>query len=267
MYGLAISPCPNDTFAFYGLLHGKTGYEPELKTRFDDIEALNRLCFQGSIDFCKISFHAYVLLRDRYELLDCGSALGFGCGPLVVSKTFMAEEQLRSQRIAVPGRYTTATLLLKLLLGPDPDLVEMPFDHIMPAVAAGRVGAGLIIHESRFTYAEHGLTSVLDLGEWWERECGHPIPLGGIVARKSLGDAAIGNFDRALGRSIDYAWAHPEETESFMRLYAQEMAPDVMHRHVNLYVNRFTRGLGQEGRAAVAFLIEEAARRGLHLSP
>ena len=259
MLRLAISPCPNDTFAFFGLLHGKTAFREPLDVRFEDIEALNRLCFAGQVDICKISFSAYLRVRDRYRLLETGSALGFGCGPLVVARQPLTPELLRRHPIAVPGFNTTAALLLRLWLGPDLELVEQPFDRIMPAVAAGRFAAGLIIHESRFTYERFDLIRVIDLGSWWERESGHPIPLGCIVARHDLESGRVAAFDRALGESIDYAWKHEAETQPFMKAHAQEMEPEVMKNHVALYVNRFTRGLGARGRAAIAHLAETAA--------
>ena len=260
MTTLAISPCPNDTFAFYGLLHDKVGHAVPETVTYADIEELNRMCLAGEVDFCKISFHAYALVRDRYTLLEAGSALGFGCGPLVVARPGMTAARLASGRIAIPGQLTTATLLFKLWLGPGPELVPMPFDRIMPAVAAGQVDAGLIIHESRFTFQKHGLISLVDLGAWWEEHSGHPIPLGGIVARRDLPEATITAFDAALARSIDYAHQHWDELVPYMQRHAQEMEPDVMKAHVELYVNRFTRALGTQGRTAVDFLVNEMER-------
>ncbi len=263
MYRLAISPCPNDTFAFYGLIHGKTDWTEPLDLRFADIEELNRFCFEDQADFCKISFHTYLLVRERYSLLETGSALGFGCGPLLVARTGLSLSNLKNKTIAVPGRYTTAALLLGLLLGRDLNTVEMRFDHIMPAVEEGRVDAGLIIHESRFTYGARGLVSLVDLGVWWERESGFPIPLGGIVAHRRLGEREVTAFDAALGQAVDYAWAHPEETYPFMQEHAREMDMEVMKSHVALYVNRFTRRLGAEGRTAIEYLVQLARKRGL----
>ena len=262
MHRLAISPCPNDTFAFYALLHGKTSWRAPFDLQYLDIEELNHLCMSGAVDFCKISFHAYVLLRDRFRLLRSGSALGFGCGPLVVCKENHSRQSLIGKRIAIPGRYTTAALLLKLWLGEETELVEMVFDRIMPAVADGAVDAGLIIHESRFTYAQHGLSSAVDLGDWWEKETGFPIPLGGIVARKDLPESEIVAFENALSDSIAYAFDHREETVPYMREHAQEMARDVMDAHVDLYVNDFTRDLGQKGNAAIKHLVERVEALG-----
>ena len=258
MYRLAISPCPNDTFAFYGLLHGHTPFDPRLlKTDFLDIEALNQGCFREEADFCKISFGAYAALEDRYLLLEAGAALGFGCGPLLVAREKMPLANLAGLKVAVPGLHTTATLLLRLLLG-EMDMVVMVFDQIMPAVVRGEVDAGLIIHESRFTYQRHGLVALDDLGAHWERETGHPIPLGGIVAHRRLDPDVIAAFDSSLAASIDYAHEHPSLIVPFMRRHAHEMEEAVMAEHIALYVNEFTRGLGPRGRAAVAFLNERA---------
>lgn len=263
MHSLAISPCPNDTFAFYGLIQGKTSWQEPLNVQFADISELNDLCFRSEVDFCKVSFHAYLQLRDRFQLLRSGSALGFGCGPLIVARTPVELQDLKRLTIGAPGQHTTATLLLKLLLGGDVNLKEMRFDKIMPAVAAGEVDAGLIIHESRFTYQDHQLVSLIDLGDWWENESGHPIPLGGIVARKDLPELKVEAFDRALKESIDYGWSHQEETLPFMKEHAQEMDEEVMQAHVNLYVNGFTRDLGLEGHAAIEDLVKRARLAGL----
>lgn len=255
---LAISPCPNDTYAFYGLLHAKTNYAMPLETRFADIEALNHLCMSGEVDFCKISFHTYLLIRDHYRLLKSGSALGFGCGPLVIAKKAMNPAELKGKRIAIPGPYTTATLLLQLWLGQNLNLVEKSFDEIMPAITKGEVDAGLIIHESRFTYARFGLVSLVDLGDWWEKETGTPIPLGGIVARKDLNEAEITAFENALQQSILYANRNPAEALPFMQKHAQEMEPEVMRKHVELYVNEYTLDLGIQGISAINALIERS---------
>lgn len=258
MHRLAISRCPNDTFAFYALIHGKTSWSLPLEVSYGDIEELNRLCFEGRVHFSKVSFGAYLHLRDRFSLIDAGSALGSGCGPLVVASRHMPVVALKHKTIATPGCYTTASLLLKLLLGADVDTVEQSFDSIMPAVVRGDVDAGLIIHESRFTYQDHGLLSLIDLGDWWEKESGHPIPLGGIIADGSLPASLICEFNDALVESIDYAWAHWDEVLPYMQQHAQEMDADVMQKHVSLYVNAFTRSLGSTGHAAIDYLLSQA---------
>ncbi|CAM2007847.1 1,4-dihydroxy-6-naphthoate synthase [Acanthopleuribacter pedis] len=256
MIRLALSPCPNDTFAFYGLLHGKTSFTETIDVQYADIEALNGICLNDAADICKISFGLYPRIYDRYQLLEGGSALGFGCGPLIVARE--PDLEPTGARIAVPGANTTAKLLLDLYTQRDYQPVERVFDQIMPACEAGEVDAGLIIHESRFTYQTHGLHKRVDLGEWWERVTGHPIPLGGIVAHQRVDADTLSRFDAALRESIDYAWRHQDEVVPFMRRHAQEMERSVMEQHVALYVNDFTRALGQTGRDAVANLVLRA---------
>ncbi|MDD2310878.1 MAG: 1,4-dihydroxy-6-naphthoate synthase, partial [Desulfuromonadaceae bacterium] len=209
---LGFSPCPNDTFMFYPLVHGlvDTG-GLSYRERLEDVETLNQLALAGELDVSKVSYHALGHIRDRYALLRSGSALGRGCGPLLVAGTAIDPSDLRGRTIAVPGRYTTALLLLRLF---DPALdkfIVMPFNEIMDAVLRGDVDAGLIIHESRFTYEGFGLHKLLDLGEWWEGETGLPIPLGGIVARRSLGADTIATVELALKGGVQYARTHPGE--------------------------------------------------------
>ncbi|PIE90150.1 MAG: 1,4-dihydroxy-6-naphthoate synthase [Acidobacteria bacterium] len=262
-FRLAISPCPNDTFAFYGLLHGKVPYSRDLQTEYMDIEALNLQCMRHRFDFCKISFSAFLPLSRDYVMLDSGAALGFGCGPLIVAKETFPLQELSTRKIAIPGKNTTACLLLKLFAGKSLHTVEMPFDHIMDAVNRGDVDAGLIIHESRFTYRSMGLIELVDLGAWWEQKTGAAIPLGGIVARRTLPVDSILEFQQALTRSIDYAWNHPDEVVPFMKEHAQEIDREVMLQHVNLYVNEFTRSLGPAGEKSVRMLFAESVVAGL----
>ena len=259
---LAISPCPNDTFSFYGLLHGKTSFAEEIRCEFKDIEALNQSCIQARFDFCKISFHAFLRLSHSHWMLDSGAALGFGCGPLIVVKNGSEAGSLSRMKIAVPGENTTAYLLLRLYAGSQLDTVEMPFDRILSSVANGEVDAGLIIHESRFTYQEYGLSEMADLGAWWEKQSGHAIPLGGIVASRTLEPNRIHAFQQALKDSIDFAWNHQDEVLPFMREHAQEMDLEIMMRHVELYVNQFTRSLGQSGRASIHALMKASLGLG-----
>jgi 1,4-dihydroxy-6-naphthoate synthase len=213
----------------------------------------------------KISFHAYGHLRDRYALLRSGGALGRGCGPLVVARTPFGEKALAEKTVAIPGKLTTAALLVRLFA---PDLSEaritvMPFNEIMPAVCGGQVDAGVIIHESRFTYQRHGLTQIVDLGEWWERTTAHAIPLGGIAMRRDLGDALIRRTEQALGASVEYAYAHPEHVWPTIRRHAEEMEDEVMRQHIALYVNDFTRDYGVEGEAAIRHLLGTAEGLGI----
>jgi 1,4-dihydroxy-6-naphthoate synthase len=261
---LGFSPCPNDTFMFYPLVHGlvDTG-GLAYRERLEDVETLNRLALDGELDVSKVSYHALGHIRDRYALLRSGSALGRGCGPLLVAADRFDPADLRGKTIAVPGRYTTAKLLLRLF---DPTLanfIVMPFNEIMDAVLSGNVDAGLIIHESRFTYHGFGLHKLLDLGEWWEGETGLPIPLGGIVARRSLGAETIAAIERALRAGVEYARSHPEEAGRYICEHAQEMSPEVCAAHIGLYVNDFSADLGDEGIRAISCLMQRAEQAGL----
>ena len=260
---LGYSPCPNDTFIFYGLVHGKVPGAPEVTEVLEDIDTLNRMALEGRLDATKISFHAFAHLRDRYCLLHAGGALGRGCGPLVVSKDPQSPADLAGCKIAVPGELTTAALLLRLH---NPDLIDLPvlpFHEIMAAVQKGDVDAGVIIHESRFTYQDYGLHQVIDLGEWWESATGHPIPLGGILARRDLGRETINGLDRALAASVTYAHADPAAVRGYIRSHAQEMDETVMQQHIDLYVNDFTLDYGPEGEAAIQDLLQRAAHAGI----
>lgn len=260
---LGYSPCPNDTFIFYALVHECLDGAPIVREVLEDIETLNSMAFNGQLDATKISFHALAHLRDSYCLLHAGGALGRGCGPLVVAREEIAPDGLRDKRIAIPGKMTTAALLLQLFDLEIDQLVVMPFHEIMSAAEAGRVDAGLIIHESRFTYPQHGLHKVIDLGQWWEESTGHPIPLGGILARRALGRARIEAVDAALRASVEYAHAHPEAVRDYIRAHAQEMDDAVMQAHIDLYVNQYTLDYGQDGEAAIFDLMDRAEKAGL----
>ena len=262
---LAYSPCPNDTFIFTPWVEGHIPGAPPVVERFEDIDTLNQIALRGKPDIVKVSFHALGHLRDRYCLLRSGGALGRGCGPLVVARTPFAEDALASKTIAIPGKLTTAALLVRLFAPAleDANITVMPFHEIMPAVCEGKVDAGVIIHESRFTYQRHGLTQIVDLGEWWERETGHAIPLGGILMRRDLGDDLIRRTERALAESVDFAHAHTDLVWPTVRRHAQEMDDDVMRQHIALYVNDFTRDYGAAGQAAIAHLLATAERLGL----
>ncbi len=261
---LGYSPCPNDTFIFYPLAHGLIAAPGiSFRERLEDVETLNRLALQGALDITKISYHLLGFIRDDYCLLRAGGALGRGCGPLVVARGVDDMAGLKGKRIAVPGRYTTACLLLRLF---DPELdniVFLPFHEIMGAIVSGEVDAGVIIHESRFTFPEYGLMRLMDLGDWWEHETGHPIPLGGIVAKRSLGGETIALLGRLLRDSVEYAFAHPDEANTYIRAHSQEMSDEVCAAHINLYVNNFSLDLGSEGEAAVTDLLTRAEAAGL----
>jgi 1,4-dihydroxy-6-naphthoate synthase len=261
---LGYSPCPNDTFIFYPLVHGLVG-SPEFSfsERLEDVETLNRLALKGELDITKISCHLLGFIRKEYCLLRSGGALGRGCGPLVVSRRFTRMGELKGRRIAVPGRYTTAYLLLRLFDLELDSFIFLPFHEIMGAVANGDADAGVIIHESRFTFSDHGLTKLLDLGDWWENETGHPIPLGGIVAKRSLGEETVAILERTLRASVVYAFAHPGAANAYIRAHSQEMSDEVCAAHIELYVNRFSLDLGNEGEAAVTALLSRAEAAGL----
>ena len=261
---LGYSPCPNDTFIFYALMHGRISLPDfSINEELADVETLNRRALARELDLTKVSYHAFGHLRDEYALLRSGGALGRGCGPLVVARQATTLAGLRGKLIAIPGELTTANLLLQLHGTGYERLQILPFDRIVAAVASGSVDAGLIIHESRFTFAEHGLVQVEDLGAWWEELTGLPIPLGGILARRRLGREVIAEVERAINASVRYAFAHPEEARAYIRAHAQELDDAVINQHIALYVNHFSLDLGEEGLAAVHELLHRAAAAGI----
>lgn len=261
---LGYSPCPNDTFIFYSLVHGKIPLDDLMfRVQLEDVETLNHLALEARLDVTKVSFHALGFVRREYALLRSGSALGRGCGPLLVGCEFMAPEEIKKDKVAIPGIYTTAHLLLKLYLGRDTQTIAMPFHKIIDAVKKGDCKAGVIIHEGRFTYQGHGLKRILDLGEWWENTTGLPIPLGGIVVRRTLGFDMIRRLERLVRESVVYALTHSEEPRDYMRVHAQELDEGVIKQHIDLYVNSFSLELGVEGQKAVEHLFKLAERQGL----
>ncbi len=258
---LGYSPCPNDCFIFYALAHGKIAPELDFEVRLEDVETLNQLARSGTLPVSKISYHAFFHLTDAYIMLRSGGALGFGVGPLIVSKKPL--DTLSGRRIAIPGGLTTANLLLKLSQPDDVELLALRYDQIMPAASAGEVDAGLIIHESRFTYPEYGLVKHLDLGAWWEGETGLPLPLGGIMAKRSLGDAKLKELDGAVRESLRYGYAHRAEAQPYIAAHAQEMNEGVTQQHIDLYVNELSLEVGDLGERAVAELYRRARAREL----
>jgi 1,4-dihydroxy-6-naphthoate synthase len=266
---LAFSPCPNDTFVFHALAHGLVPGAPAMDVTFADVDVTNTAAERGDFDLVKVSYAALPWLLDSYELLPCGGALGRGCGPLVLVRDSLtpggtdAWESLAGRSIAVPGDRTTAYLLMRLWSAGDPpaSVTVVPFAEIMPAVAAGRFDAGLVIHEARFTYPRHGLRALVDLGEWWEADTGLPIPLGAILARKDTVDPA--SATAWIRESVRQAWADPAASRDYVLAHAQEMEQPVVDQHIALYVNEFTAELGAEGYAAVDALLGRAARAGL----
>jgi 1,4-dihydroxy-6-naphthoate synthase len=261
---LGYSPCPNDTFIFYALVHKKIPMEGlSFAERLEDVETLNKLASDNELDITKISFHAFAHLRDHYALLRSGGALGKGCGPLVVAREGLAGIDLRRQRIAIPGRLTTAFLLLRLYDPKIENVVVMPFDQIMQSVQQGDADIGLIIHESRFTYQHFGLRKILDLGDWWEQSTGHPIPLGGIIMRRSFYKELSQMMEEKIRQSIRYAQTHPEEHRDYIRRHAAEMEESVTCQHIDLYVNEYSLDIGTAGEQAIRFLFAEAEKKGI----
>jgi len=264
---LAYSPCPNDTYVFAAWTRGLLADAPPVRVVLDDVEALNRAARAGTHELTKVSYGAVPYLLDRYRILRAGGALGRGCGPLVVAAAEHGETPplaaLAGRRIAVPGAMTTAYVLLRLALRAAFVPVEMRFDRIVAAVARGEVDAGLIIHESRFTYAAAGLASVVDLGDWWERETGDPIPLGAILARRDLSDERTRAIDATIAASLAFARAHDAEVWPYVREHAFEMDESVMRAHIALYVNDYSRDLGTAGERAVNAFFRRGAEAGI----
>ncbi|MBW3661739.1 MAG: 1,4-dihydroxy-6-naphthoate synthase [Actinobacteria bacterium] len=259
---LGYSPCPNDTFIFHALTHGLVEVgDVTVREVLEDVETLNRWATEARLDLTKISYHAYGHLRDEYVALRAGGAMGRGVGPLLVARDGMLD--VEQATIAIPGRLTTATLLLRMLVPQEVMTVEMRYDDIEAAVAHGDVDAGLIIHESRFTYRQHGLTAVMDVGERWEEETGLPLPLGAILIRRSLGDDVAEAVNDGIRRSLEYAQQHPDESARYVAEHAQESDPEVTRAHIELYVNDFSLDVGDEGEMAVAELFARAEEQGL----
>lgn len=267
---LGFSPCPNDCFIFDAMLHGKIDTEGlEFKVFMEDVETLNQKAFRGELDVTKLSYHAYAHLVKNYQLLNAGSALGNNCGPLLISKNNNPEKisALRSPdsqlKIAIPGKYTTANFLLSLAYPEATNKIEMVFSQIEDAVLSGKVDAGLIIHENRFTYEQKGLKKIIDLGEYWETLAKAPIPLGGIVIKRNFPDELKKKFDRVLRKSVEYAFANPKSSLNFVKANAQEMSEEVMYKHIDLYVNKYSVDLGAEGKRAVNLLFDKAQDLGV----
>ncbi len=249
------SPCPNDTFAFHALTHGLVEAPFRVRPVLLDIEELNRRAHDGAFDLTKLSVGAFAGVGTRYHLLRSGAALGEGVGPLVVTRTPMTLAEAVRGRIAIPGRETTAYNLLRLAAPTVGEVVELRYDRILSAVRDGEVDAGLIIHESRFTYAEHGLSKVADLGEWWKQATGLPVPLAGICARSDLDAATAAAAERAIRASVQYAFDHPEASRDYVRANSQELSDAVCAQHIALYVNAYSLDVGDEGLRAIERLV------------
>ncbi len=245
------SPCPNDTFAFHALTFGLIDTPVRIAPVLLDIEELNRRAHVGEFDLTKLSVGAFAAVGDRYTLLRSGAALGHGVGPLVVTRTPMSLEEAVSGLVAIPGRETTAYRLLRLAAPSLEDTVEMRYDRILQAVSNGEVHAGLIIHESRFTYADHGLHQAIDLGDWWERETRLPVPLAGICARADMSADTAAEVERAIRASVQFAFDNPDASRDYVRANAQEMSDEVCAQHIALYVNEHSLDIGDDGMRAI----------------
>lgn len=288
---LGFSPCPNDTFIFDALVHGRIDTEGlSFDVHLGDVEELNRRAFAGELDVTKLSYHAFGHLTETYALLNAGSALGRGVGPLLVTADQALATRAKSPptptavgsseanggewtasrlpgyqrlKVAIPGKYTTANYLLGLAYPELTNKTEVLFSDIEARVLSGEFAAGLLIHENRFTYHERGLHKIADLGEFWEKSTGYAIPLGGIVIKRSLPMKVQQTFDRVLARSVQYAFDHPEASADYVATHAQEMNPEVRRKHIALYVNDYSLDLGKEGRAAVTGFLEQGRQRGV----
>ncbi|MEW2292119.1 1,4-dihydroxy-6-naphthoate synthase [Streptomyces sp. NPDC006743] len=263
---IAYSPCPNDTFVFDALAHGRVPDAPALDVTFADIDLTNGMAERGELDVLKVSYAVLPYVLGEYALLPCGGALGRGCGPLVLTRE--PEAGLQGRTVAVPSEKSTAYLLFRLwaadtVPGGVGEIVVMPFHEIMPAVRDGKVDAGLVIHEARFTYQNYGLHKLADMGEHWEATTGLPIPLGAIIAKRSLGADTLNRLAESVRASVRAAWDDPEASRPYVMAHAQEMDPAVADQHIGLYVNEFTADLGEDGYAAIRGLLTRAAAEGL----
>jgi 1,4-dihydroxy-6-naphthoate synthase len=262
---LGFSPCPNDTFIFDALIHHKIDTEGlEFEVFYDDVETLNQKAFRGELDITKLSYHAFAYVANKYVLLDAGSALGYGVGPMLISKNEISILDLENNpnyKIGIPGKYTTANFLLGLAFPNAKNKVELVFSDIENAVLEGRVDIGLIIHENRFTYQDKGLKKIIDLGDYWEKQTGCAIPLGGIVTNRNLPLDVQHKVNRVLKKSVEFAFANPKSGLEFIRSHAQEMSEEVMYKHIDLYVNKYSVELGDEGRKAIRLMFDTATQK------
>ncbi|KIA92789.1 1,4-dihydroxy-6-naphthoate synthase [Pedobacter kyungheensis] len=267
---LGFSPCPNDTFIFDALIHHKIDTEGlEFEVYYDDVETLNQKALRGELNITKLSFHAFAYVANQYALLDAGSALGFGVGPLLISKNDFDSEatELRTPnsglKVGIPGKYTTANFLLGIAYPELQNKQELVFSEIESALLEEKIDLGLIIHENRFTYQDKGLNKIVDLGDYWEKLTGCAIPLGGIVINRNLDREVQLKVNRLIRQSVEYAFAHPKSSIDFIRQHAQAMDESVMYKHIELYVNKYSINLGEEGRKAVDTLFKLAQERGI----
>ncbi|HEY1009125.1 MAG: menaquinone biosynthesis family protein [Daejeonella sp.] len=269
---LGFSPCPNDTFIFDAMIHQKVDTEGlTFDVSYEDVETLNQKAFRTELDVTKLSYHAYAYLTENYVLLHAGSALGFGVGPLLIcdNPSFLQEgienfsSHIKELKIGIPGKYTTANFLLSLAFPEAINKVEMKFSDIEQALLNRNIDLGVIIHENRFTYESKGLLKIIDLGEYWEKLTSAPIPLGGIMIKRSLPGEVKEKVNRIIQRSVRFAIKNPLSGLEFIRSHAQEMSTEVMYKHIELYVNKYSVDLGDEGRRAVGIFFSEALKKGI----
>ncbi|HNZ43537.1 MAG TPA: 1,4-dihydroxy-6-naphthoate synthase [Bacteroidales bacterium] len=258
---LGFSPCPNDTFIFDALINNKIDTEGiDFICDAEDIEALNQRAFEEDLDMTKVSFHAFLHLADKYQLLSYGSAMGNNCGPLLIGRKNYSDEEINKLTIAVPGKYTTGAFLLNFAYPEVSDVHEIIFNKIENKILKNIVDAGVIIHETRFTYQDKGLVKLCDLGAFWEQKTGFPIPLGGIVVRRDMPAELKARLSRIMKSSVEYAFGHPESSKDFIREHSVEIDEEVIRKHIELYVNDYTLYLGEKGREAITFLFEYASK-------
>ena len=270
-FTLGFSPCPNDCFIFDAMIHGKIDTEGlQFAPIIEDVETLNQMAFDQELDITKLSFHAFAYITKFYQLLNSGSALGNGCGPLLIGRAenldyifTNLESKMSNLTIAIPGTFTTASFLLALAFPFAANTVEMKFSEIEDAVLYGDVDAGLIIHENRFTYEDKGLKKIIDLGEYWETLAIAPIPLGGIVINREFPNELKLKVNRIIRKSVEYAFANPQSSRGFVKEHAQTMSEEVMKKHIDLYVNNYSIDLGIKGKHAVKLLFDKANELGL----
>jgi 1,4-dihydroxy-6-naphthoate synthase len=261
---IGFSPCPNDTFIFNGLVNGLVDLPGlDLHEELHDVETLNRMAFRNTLDITKLSFFAWLMVKDQYQLLNSGGAMGYGCGPVVIAKKQLSLRDMPHCRIVLPGQWTTAHLLFRMWAPRAGDRYFEPYDRIFDALSSGRADCGVIIHESRFTYQQLGYHAVADLGAWWQDVTGMPIPLGGIGAHRRMGKQAPQQVDNAICKSIQLARENPQATLPYIRRHAQEMTAEVLDAHIHTFVNEFSLDLGELGRKAVKMLEDNARQRGI----
>jgi len=256
---LGFSPCPNDTFIFDAMVNGKVDTEGLIfNYQMEDVETLNLRAFNNELDITKLSFHAFSYLTQTYTLLDSGSALGWNCGPLLISKQNFELGSIHEKKIGIPGKYTTANFLFMSEFANVKIVESMPFNEIEDQLLTGSIDAGVIIHENRFTYKEKGLYKLLDLGHAWQKKTGHPIPLGGIAIKKNIPNVIANKVNRIVKRSVQFAMQNTASSEGFVAANAQELDLKVINDHIGLYVNEYTVSLGKSGLDAIKYMLSIA---------